>query len=63
MTFIDSNAHKYGAQNFEEIEHIGVRHCNAEDLKGYEDLIGDTFDVYPKSMLCVNDLNKLRILQ
>jgi len=62
MSFIDPNDHKYENSNFDEIENIGIRHCEVDDLKGYEHLIEDTFSLYPKSMLCVNDLEKLRIL-
>jgi len=62
MSFIDPNDHKYENSNFDMIENIGIRYCNAEDIKGYESEIGETFEIYPKSMLCVNDLEKLRVI-
>ena len=62
MTFIDPYDYKYENENYDEIEHIGIRHCTANDIKGYEHLIGDTSEAYPKSMLCVNDLERLKII-
>jgi len=29
---------------------------------GYEEVIKDTFRAYPKAMLCVKDLERLRVL-
>ena len=63
MTFIDTDDHKYNETNFEEIANIGLRHCTEEDLHEFSDLIGDTFHKYPKAMLCVNNLDELRIRQ
>jgi len=62
MTFIDTNDYKYDNENYDEIEYVGIRHCTADDIKGYEHLVGDTFEVYPKSMFCVNDLERVKII-